>query len=155
MASTRNRKKTMNAEQFGQSIADRCGVEFRLLSGRSVLGRFRTKSGREVGFLSSYAGQPDGGNFWIDLTCSQMSALRDFKETLVAFRLEGVENRFFQLSDLRPQLSESAVIYNDHEGDHWKLTVTYQSDSFQISVQTGETSSISVTDDPCQFLTAP
>lgn len=63
------------------------------------------------------------GNGWVDLTVKQITLLQKATYAVFAIRLESDKTYYLGLDDLKPLLTEDAMIYNDHEGDHWKLHI--------------------------------
>jgi len=63
------------------------------------------------------------GNGWIDLTVKQITLLQEATYAIFALRIEGDKIYYFGFDNLKPLLTEDTLIYNNHEGDHWKLHV--------------------------------
>ncbi len=63
------------------------------------------------------------GYGWIDLTETQISRFQGFDYCILAFRLEGASVYYMHFSTLEKYLTGDSMVYNEKEGDHWKLHI--------------------------------
>jgi len=137
---------------LGLSIAARCRASFRLERRKHVLGRFVLRDRREIGFWSPGATRRPEGDYRIDVTLSQKSILGAFRQSIVAFRLQGEPVSFFLFEQLNSRLTESCMLFNTHEGDHWKLRISSGNGSLTIRIQGGGEVTIPAEADPCRLV---
>ena len=63
------------------------------------------------------------GHGWTDITEIQKSLLEKGDYSILAIRMEGGRAYYLDFKILEPFLIEGAMVYNEREGNHWKLYV--------------------------------
>jgi hypothetical protein len=105
------------------TLQDYLGIELQKLSDKQVFYTGNQTYGSEVLVCTPQSKLYSNGRGWIDITTIQTSMLERAKFSILAFRLEGNKIYFLNFHDLQPYLINEALIYNAHEGDHWKLYI--------------------------------
>jgi len=91
--------------------------------GKQIFYSGRDGYGKEVLVCTPYSRLHAQGNGWIDLTTIQFAMLDKVHDSILAFRVEPNKVYYFHFRDLKPYMTKETMVYNKHEGDHWKIYV--------------------------------
>ena len=112
-----------NEDKVISDLQKHFGVTLYQVPGKKIFYKGDLPEGGKVLVCTPQSKLQPKGNGWIDLTVKQITLLQEATYAVFAFRLEGDKTYYLALDYLEPLLTEDGMIYNDHEGDHWKLHI--------------------------------
>jgi len=92
------------------------------VKGKQIIFEGYWKDGKSVVLISPLSKLYESGNGWVDITKKQVELLNNYSIAIAAFRLPDMIY-YFDFNQLNTILSDDCLIYNEREGEHWKMDI--------------------------------
>lgn len=104
-------------------LQDHFQIRLEKVPGKQVVYQGKNQDGKSFLVCSPQSRLHERKHGWIDLTTIQFDLLSQSDVPFLALRVEGNGVYYFYFNELKPYLTKQAMLYNQREGDHWKLYI--------------------------------
>ena len=116
----------MSATTIGSILAifeKEFGVNLSKMPGKQIIYEGKTKHAKSIVVIMPESEIYDRDNGWIDFTKIQIDICKRYQIAVAAFRLANRKTYFIDMSTLFPLLTQSNIMENEREGEHWKMDI--------------------------------
>ena len=118
--------ESMSATTIGSILAifeKEFGVNLSKMPGKQIIYEGKTKHAKSIVVIMPESKIYDRDNGWVDFTKIQIDICKRYQIAVAAFRLANRKTYFIDMSTLFPLLTQSNIMENEREGEHWKMDI--------------------------------
>jgi len=110
-------------EEVVRKTENKLQVQLRKIKRKKVIYDGCRSDGTSVILISPHSKQHEKGCGWVDITKIQRDLTNEYKVAIIAFRLPKTNTYYVDFNKLKTYLTEKTMMYNEREGEHWKLYI--------------------------------